>query len=94
LNDKPVIGVVGGSSTDFTSEFLKSRHAIALFSYASIRLRIMCRTASSPIEVFIRSGHSFHESEAVEFCPLAGHREIYAKRLAGSSETVVSLCPR
>ena len=41
LNDKPVIGIVGDSSTDFTSEFLKSRHAIALFSYGSTRLRIM-----------------------------------------------------
>jgi hypothetical protein len=28
LNDKPVIGVVGDTSADFTSEFLKSRHAM------------------------------------------------------------------
>jgi len=53
LNDNPVIGVVGDSSTDFTSEFLKSRHAIALFSYGSTRLRIMERTASLLIELFI-----------------------------------------
>jgi hypothetical protein len=41
LNDKPVIWAVGDSSTDFTSKFLKSRHAIALFPYISVGLGIV-----------------------------------------------------
>jgi hypothetical protein len=41
LNDKPVIWVVGDSSTDFTSEFLKSCHAVALAWQVSLWSRII-----------------------------------------------------
>jgi len=43
LNHEPVTRAVGNSSTDFTSEFLKSRHSIAPFSYASISLDFRLR---------------------------------------------------